>query len=135
VASAPAATRPAALHPFALRVLEERGLPTAELRGKSWDEFAGGEAPVMEFVFTVCDKAAGEACPVWPGRPMTAHRGVEDPAAVQGTQMERLRVFERVVHVLEARIRLFLALRPEHFHQMSLKRQLDQIGRSGGEDK
>ncbi len=123
------------VHPIVLRILRERGLPTAGLRSKSWDEFARSDAPVMDFVFTVCDKAAGEACPVWPGRPVTAHWGVEDPVAVTGSQIERVRAFEQVAHVLEARIRLFLALRPENLDQMSLKRQLDEIGRSDREVK
>jgi arsenate reductase len=117
------------VHPLALRVLDERGLPTSGLRSKSWDEFVGERAPAMDFVFTVCDKAAGEVCPAWPGRPVTAHWGVEDPAGVEGSSIERLRVFERVAQTLEARIRLFLALRPEHLDQMSLKRQLNEIGR------
>lgn len=116
------------LHPLALRILRERGLPTTGLRSKSWNEFAGPQAPVMDFVFTVCDKAATEDCPEWPGQPVTARWGVEDPVAVEGTEPERLRMFERVTRTLEMRIRLFLALRPEHLDKMSLKRQLDEIG-------
>src|SRR5690348_8678403 len=77
------------VNPLALRVLHERGLPTAGLRSKAWDEFAAPEAPAIDFIFTVCDNAAGEACPVWPGKPVTAHWGVEDPAAAQGTDGER----------------------------------------------
>ncbi len=87
----------------------------------------------MDFIFTVCDKAAGEVCPVWPGQPLTAHWGVQDPAAVEGSERERMREFERVAHELEARIRLFTALRLEELDRMSLKRRLDQIGRSSVE--
>lgn len=122
------------MHPLALRVLRERELSTAGLRSKSWDEFAGPGAVAMDFIFTVCDKAAGEPCLVWPGKPMTAHWGVEDPVVVEGTQMERLRVFELVARTLESRIRLFTALRPEQLDRMSLKRRLDEIGRSGKDE-
>ncbi len=122
------------VHPLALRVLRERGLSTAGLRSKSWDEFAGPRAVAMDFIFTVCDKAAGELCPVWPGRPMTAHWGVEDPVAIEGTEMERLRAFELAARKLESRIRLFTALRPEQLDRMSLKRRLDEIGRSGKDE-
>ncbi len=122
------------VHPLALQVLRERGLPTDGLRSKSWDKFAHSGAPVMDFIFTVCDKAAGEVCPVWPGRPMTAHWGVQDPAAVEGSERERMRVFQRVACELEARIRLFTALRLEELDRMSLKRRLDQIGRSRVEE-
>ncbi len=116
------------VHPLALRVLRERGLPTIGLRSKSWDLFVGPEAPDMDFVFTVCDKAADEVCPQWPGRPITARWGVDDPAAVDGTETQRLRMFERITGMLDTRIRLFLALRPEHLDKMSLKRQVDEIG-------
>ncbi len=122
------------VHPLAFRVLRERGLPMAGLRSKSWDEFAGPRALSMDFIFTVCDKAAGEPCPLWPGHPITAHWGVEDPVAVEGTQIERLRVFELAARTLESRIRLFTALRPEQLDKMSLKRRLDEIGRSGNDD-
>jgi arsenate reductase len=123
------------VHPLALRVLHQRGLSTAGLRSKSWEEFARPRAVAMDFIFTVCDKAAGEVCPVWPGRPMTAHWGVEDPAAAEGIEMERLRAFELVARKLESRIRLFIALRPEQLDTMSLKRQLDEIGRTKDDDK
>jgi arsenate reductase len=117
------------VHPLTLRVLRERGLPADGLRSKSWDEFAGPGAPVMDFIFTVCDKAAGEVCPVWPGQPMTAHWGVEDPAAAEGTEAQRLGVFERVARELETRIRLFVALRLDQLDRMGLKQRLDEIGR------
>ena len=123
------------VHPLALRVLHQRGLSTAGLCSKSWEEFARPRAVAMDFIFTVCDKAAGEVCPVWPGRPMTAHWGVEDPAAAEGIEMERLRAFELVARKLESRIRLFIALRPEQLDTMSLKRQLDEIGRTKDDDK
>lgn len=121
------------VHPLALQVLRERGLPTAGLHSKSWDEFVTPGAPTMDFMFTVCDKAAGEICPVWPGHPMTAHWGIEDPAEAQGTEAQRLRVFERAACELETRIRLFTALRLDELDRMSLKRRLDQIGRSHSE--
>ncbi len=118
------------VHPLALRVLRERGFPIEGLRSKSWDEFERDGAPAMDFIFTVCDKAAGEACPVWPGKPMTAHWGVADPAAAEGTELERVRVFDQVARDLETRIRLFTALRPEELDRTSLKQRLDEIGRS-----
>jgi arsenate reductase len=123
------------VHPLALTVLRERGLSTEGLRSKSWNEFAGGAAP-MDFIFTVCDKAAGEVCPIWPGQPITAHWGVDDPAAVKGGQLEQLRAFERVTRKLESRIRLLLSLRPEQLDRIGLARRLDQIGLRGcGEDR
>ncbi len=122
------------VHPLALAVLRERGISTEGLRSKSWDEFAAGAAP-MDFIFTVCDKAAGEVCPLWPGRPITAHFGVDDPAAVEGGQLERLRAFELVARKLESRIRLLLSLRPEQLDRLGLKQRLDDIGLRGcGED-
>jgi arsenate reductase (thioredoxin) len=124
------------VNPLTLRVLQELRLPADGLRCKNWDEFARPGAPVMDFIFTVCDKAAGEACPVWPGQPMTAHWGVQDPAVAEGTDAQRLRVFERVARELETRIRLFTALRLEELDRMSLKRRLDHIGRGGtGQDQ
>jgi protein-tyrosine-phosphatase len=122
------------VHSLTLRVLRERGLPTQELRSKSWNDFARAEAPVMDFIFTVCDKAAGEVCPAWPGRPMKAHWGIQDPVRVEGTEIDRLRVFELVARELEARIRLFTALRLDELDRMSLKRRLDQIGHSDVEN-
>jgi arsenate reductase (thioredoxin) len=104
------------------------GLPTRGLRSKSWDEFAGPGAPVMDFVFTVCDQAAGEVCPVWPGNPITAHWGVPDPAAVEGTEDQLRRAFRETWHQLETRIKLFVALPIDKLDRLSLKRRADEIG-------
>jgi arsenate reductase (thioredoxin) len=119
-----------AVHPLALAVLERHGLPTAGLRSKSWSEFAQPDAPVMDFVFTVCDQAAGEVCPIWPGNPITAHWGVPDPAAVEGTEEERRRAFRDAFRRLEARIKLFIALPINKLDRMALKRRAGEIGRS-----
>lgn len=118
------------VHPFALRLLAEQGLPTEDLRSKSWNEFAAGDAPVMDFVFTVCDQAAGELCPIWPGHPVTAHWGIPDPAAVSddatGAQML---AFRAALRMLEQRIKLFLALPVDSIDRLALQRQVDAIGR------
>ena len=119
-----------AVHPLTFELLERVRLPTDGLRSKSWDEFARPDAPVMDFVFTVCDQAAGEICPVWPGNPITAHWGVPDPAAITGTQEECRRAFREACRQLEARIKLFVALPIDKLDQMSLKHRADQIGRS-----
>ncbi len=116
------------VHPLALDLLESLGLPTAGLRSKSWDEYAKPGAPEMDFVFTVCDAAAGEMCPVWPGNPVTAHWGVPDPAMVEGDAMERKNAFRAAYRQLEIRIRLFMSLRFEELDRISLKRKLDEIG-------
>jgi arsenate reductase len=118
------------VHPMALELLAARGHATAGLRSKSWDEFAGPDAPALDFVFTVCDQAAGEACPLWPGQPMTAHWGVEDPAAVADPERRRW-VFRRVYQELERRIRLFTSLRVEALDRLGLQRELDAIGKGG----
>lgn len=120
-----------AVHPLTLDLLGRLRLPTDDLRSKSWDEFARPGAPVMDFVFTVCDQAAGEVCPVWPGNPVTAHWGVPDPSAAEGTDEERGRAFRDAYSRLEARIKLFLALPIEKLDRMALKRRADEIGRSG----
>lgn len=122
------------VHPFALRLLQERGIPTGGLRSKGWEEYAAADAPSMELIVTVCDNAAGEVCPVWPGHPMTTHWGVQDPAAVEGTEVERMRAFEKAARDLEARIWLLMALRLEEPDRARLKRQLDEIGRSSIEE-
>src|SRR5579864_2623422 len=101
------------VHPLARRLLAELGLRSEGLRSKSWNEFASPGAPVMDFVFTVCDQAAGEVCPVWPGHPVTAHWGTEDPAAVAGSDEERRRAFTNAFRELETRIQLFTSLRLE----------------------
>lgn len=118
------------VHPAALRLLKEQGFPVAGLRSKSWDEFAMPGAPVMEFVFTVCDQAAGEVCPVWPGAPITAHWGIPDPAAVEddGTSAQML-AFRDAFRMLERRIRLFLALPIASLDRLAAKREVDAIGR------
>ena len=98
------------VNPLAIELLEGFHMPTANLRSKNWDEFAAPGSPVMDFVFTVCDSAAGEVCPVWPGQPVTAHWGVPDPAAVQGSKAERMKAFRDVFRVLDNRIKIFTSL-------------------------
>ena len=117
-----------AVHPAALALLEELDFPTDGFRSKSWDEFSEAGAPSLDFVFTVCDNAAGEVCPVWPGQPMTAHWGIEDPAAVEGEGQER--AFWNAYQALERRIRLFLALPIEDIDEMSLRNKLKEIGKT-----
>jgi arsenate reductase (thioredoxin) len=119
-----------AVHPLAIDLLDRLHLPTTGLRSKSWKEFARPGAPVMHFVFTVCDQAVGEVCPIWPGNPITAHWGVRDPAAVEGTDDECKRAFRDAYHQLDARIRLFIALPIDKLDRMALKRRADEIGRS-----
>jgi arsenate reductase len=116
--------------PEALRQIESAGMPTTELRSKSWDEFAAPGAPKMDFVFTVCDNAANEQCPYWPGRPMTAHWGIPDPAAVKGTPEEITRAFRDAFVVLDRRIGLFLSLPLSTLDQLAIKREVENIGRS-----
>ena len=118
------------VNPHVLWQLQEANLSTAGLRSKSWDEFAKPGAPKMDFVFTVCDNAAKEVCPVWPGQPMTAHWGVADPAAVTGTPEEIARAFREAFTVLDRRIGLFLSLPLATLEDMAIKREIDQIGRS-----
>lgn len=120
------------VNPFALKVLETLGYPTAGLRSKSWSEFAAPDAPVMDFVFTVCDNAAGEACPVWPGQPMTAHWGIEDPAAVDGTDFEKHTAFLTAYRYLKNRIDAFTSLPLASVDAISLGARLRNIGRSDG---
>jgi arsenate reductase len=116
--------------PQALAQLAAAGLPTAGLRSKSWDEFATPDAPRMDFVFTVCDNAANEACPFWPGQPMTAHWGIPDPAAVTGTPEEIARAYRDAFTILDRRISLFLDLPLATLQQLSLQNELNQIGNS-----
>ena len=116
--------------PEALRQIESAGMSTAGLRSKSWDEFAAPDAPKLDFVFTVCDNAAQEQCPYWPGQPMTAHWGVADPAAVQGSPEEIARAFRDAFTVLDRRISLFLALPMTTLEQLSLQHELNKIGRA-----
>jgi len=114
------------VHPAALRLLRELGYPIEGLRSKSWDEFAVESAPPLDFIFTVCDNAAGEVCPVWPGKPITAHWGIEDPAAVEGEGQDV--AFRNAYHALQRRIGLFLALPMESVDEMTLTRRLREIG-------
>lgn len=117
-----------AVHPAALDLLNELELPTEGLRSKSWDEFAKPGAPPLDFVFTVCDNAAGEVCPTWPGQPMTAHWGIEDPAAVEGERQQR--AFWAAYQALQRRIQLFLALPFADIDEMSLQNKLRDIGKT-----
>ncbi|MGA7863778.1 MAG: arsenate reductase ArsC [Stellaceae bacterium] len=118
-----------AVHPLALDLLEKARLDTSGLRNKSWDEFAKPGAPEMDFVFTVCDQAAGEVCPVWPGNPVTARWGVPDPAAIEGTEEKNRRAFRDAYVVLENRIKLFTSLRLDALDRLAIKRNVDEIGR------
>jgi arsenate reductase len=118
------------VHPLALAVLREHDHDTSELRSKDWDEFATSTGPALDFVFTVCDNAAGEACPVWRGRPMTAHWGIADPAAFEGSDDEQLQVFRRTYSELARRIELFTRLPIEALDRLSLQDRLGQIGRT-----
>ena len=117
------------VHPLALDLLDRLHLPTAHLRSKSWDEFAEPGAPVMDFVFTVCDQAAGEVCPIWPGNPVTAHWGVPDPAAVAGTEAAQREAFRHAHLALENRIKLFVALPLDKLDRLAIERDVDEIGR------
>jgi arsenate reductase len=116
--------------PEALRQIESAGMTTTGLRSKSWDEFATPGAPKLDFVFTVCDNAAKEVCPYWPGQPMTAHWGIPDPAAVNGTSDESARAFRDAFVVLNRRIALFLSLPLSTLDQLAVKREVENIGRS-----
>jgi arsenate reductase (thioredoxin) len=116
------------VNPFALELLQKSRLPTTRVRSKSWDEFAQPGAPKMDFVFTVCDSAAAEVCPVWPGHPVTAHWGVPDPAAVQRTDAQKRQAFRDAFTALSRRIDLFLALPMEKLEGLALKKKLDEIG-------
>jgi arsenate reductase len=118
------------VHALALELVEKNRLPTEGLRSKSWDEFARPGAPRMDFVFTVCDDAAGEVCPVWPGQPMTAHWGVPDPAAVEGSVEHKRRAFFSVYQLLSNRLNLFVNLPLARLDRLSLQRRLDEIGRA-----
>ena len=119
-----------AVNPLALKVLKAHDYPSEGFRSKSWDEYAGPRAPAMDFVFTVCDSAAKEQCPYWPGQPMTAKWGVDDPAAVKGTPEEVARAFHDAFVVLDRRIGLFLALPLATLGDMAIKREVDEIGQS-----
>jgi arsenate reductase len=118
------------VNPMALDLLKRLGFPTENLRSKDWNEFARPEAPPMDFVITVCDKAAAEVCPIWPGQPMTAHWGVADTAAVEGNEKERMMAFRQAFSVLENRVRVFVSLPFDKLQGMKLQRRLDEIGRT-----
>jgi arsenate reductase len=128
----PEATRRAGWTPLAIKVLESFNYPTDGYRSKPWDEFAAPDAPKMDFVFTVCDTAAGEACPIWPGQPMTAHWGVEDPAAVQGTPIQKEAAFVTAFKYLRNRIVVFTALPLRSISALALSAKLREIGRMEG---
>jgi arsenate reductase len=118
------------VHPFAIDLLKKSNHPTAGLRSKSWDEFAVEGAPALDFVFTVCDNAANEVCPVWPGQPMTAHWGIPDPAAAEGTEAERHLAFADAYRMLHNRISIFTSLPIRSLDRLGLQKRLDEIGRS-----
>jgi len=118
------------VNPFAIELLQKNRLPTDGLRSKSWDEFSRPGAPELDFVFTVCDQAAGEVCPIWPGQPITAHWGVPDPAAVESTDDEKRRAFFRAYSTLQSRIQLFLNLPLTKLDRVALTSRLKEIGRS-----
>jgi arsenate reductase (thioredoxin) len=120
------------INPLALKVLNSYGLPTDGMRSKPWDEFATETAPKLDFVFTVCDSAAGEACPHWPGQPMTAHWGIEDPAAVEGTDLEKERAFVLAFRYLRNRITIFNALPLARLDRLALSAKLREIGETEG---
>jgi arsenate reductase (thioredoxin) len=115
------------VRPEAIHQIKAAGLSTEELRSKSWDEFAAPDAPPIDFIFTVCDNAANEVCPIWPGHPMTAHWGIPDPAAVQGTPDEIARAFRDAFSILDRRIGLFLALPLSTLESLAIQRELDSI--------
>ena len=118
------------VNPFARTLLTQLDFPVEGLRSKSWDEFAAPGSPHLDFVFTVCDNAAGEVCPYWPGQPMTAHWGIPDPAAVEGTEAEKSLAFRQAFKSMETRIRLFLSLPLASIDKMRLQQRLDDIGRT-----
>ena len=119
-----------AVHPYALELLQRQDYPTGHLRSKSWDEFAGPGAEPLDFVFTVCDNAAGEVCPIWPGQPMTAHWGLPDPAAAEGTEAERRLAFAETLRMLRNRIGVFVNLPIKSLDKLSLQNRLREIGRT-----
>jgi arsenate reductase len=121
------------VHPLTLETLERTHLPTEGLRSKSWNEFSRPGAPDLDFVFTVCGNAAQEQCPYWPGQPMTAHWGIDDPAAAEGTKEEQARAFQRSLRELDACIKLFINLPLESLDKMALQQRLRDIGASGSE--
>jgi arsenate reductase len=120
------------VNPYTLKTLAAYGYPTEGYRSKSWDEFAVAGAPELDFVFTLCDDAAGEVCPAWPGQPMTAHFGIEDPAAVEGSDIDKQRAFNQAFRYLRNRIRLFISLPLATISEIALTAKLTEIGRMEG---
>jgi protein-tyrosine-phosphatase len=120
------------IHPMAVELLKQLKLPTDGLRSKAWDEFAAAGAPQLDFVVTVCDNAAGEVCPIWPGHPAIAHWGVPDPAAIEGSELEKRNAFRTAFLALENRIKLFTSLPIVSLDRMKLKEYLDAIGKTPG---
>ena len=118
------------VHPLALKTLAAHRIPTDGFRSKGWEEFAQPGSPVLDFVFTVCDNAAGEICPVWPGQPMTAHWGIPDPAAVIGSDTDRRKAFFKAYNQLQHRLSIFVSLPMDKLDRLTLQRRLDEIGRS-----
>ncbi len=123
------------VNPLALELLQKNRIDTAGLRSKSWDQFARPGAPALDFVFTVCDNAAGEVCPIWPGQPISAHWGIQDPAAVQGTDEQKRKAFLRAFGDLSTRINLFMSLPIGKLDRLVLRKKLEEIGRAGSEVK
>jgi arsenate reductase len=125
-----AGSKPAGkVNPFAIEQLRKFGYRVDDLRSKSWDEFAGGDAPRMDVIITVCDNAAGETCPIWPGHPVTGHWGFEDPAAVEGTDEQKRAAFDRIRREIAERVQAFVSLPPELFATPALQRAVGDIGR------
>jgi len=122
------------VNPYALELLQKNRVPTEGVRSKSWDEFAAPDAPHMDIVITVCDSAANETCPYWPGQPMTAHWGVPDPAAVEGSEEDKRKAFVAAFSVLSARINLLMSLPVDKLDRLALSTKLKEIGRSGAAD-
>lgn len=123
------------VNPFAIKVLQNFGYSTEGLSSKSWDVFASSDAPKMDFIFTVCDNAAGEACPLWPGQPMTAHWGIADPASVEGTDLDKERAFIEAFRFMRNRIQAFISLPMSAIDKMALKQELSTIGLMEGATK
>ncbi|HET9446408.1 MAG TPA: arsenate reductase ArsC [Steroidobacteraceae bacterium] len=123
------------VHPIAIELLRHMNMPTEGMRSKSWNEFAKADAPRLDFVFTVCDNAAAEACPVWPGQPLSAHWGVADPAAVEGSETEQWLAFRQAFRELESRIKLFTSLPIRSLDRVKLQERLREIGRIGPADE
>ena len=119
------------VNPMAIELLARNRFPTEDLRSKNWDEFSAPDAPRMDFVLTVCDKAAGEVCPVWPGQPMSAHWGVEDPVAVEASEAHRRKAFSDAFMILNRRIAIFLSLPIDKLDRLSLQNELRRIGKEG----